>query len=61
MEQERFRRIRNQPDTDFTQDAAGHVRSVDEEEGSDLPRVGQSVWTVADNFQTPGSKIGNNR
>ncbi len=33
MEQERFRRIRNRPDTGFTQDAAGHVRSVDEEEG----------------------------
>ena len=56
MEQERFRRIRNRPNAGFAQNAAGHVRAVDVEEGPDLAGVGQCVRTVADDLQPPGSE-----
>ena len=56
MEQERFRRIRNRPNAGFAQNAAGHVRAVDVEEGPNLAGVGQCVRTVADDLQPPGSE-----
>ena len=56
MKQEGFRRIRDRADAGFAQDAAGHVRAVDIEEGADLAGIGQGVRTVADDRQLPGSE-----
>ena len=56
MEQEGFRRIRDWSDAGFAQDAAGHVRAIDVEEGPDLAGVGQGMRPVAYDLQLPGDE-----
>ena len=59
MEQEGFRRIRNRVQAGFSEDGARKVRTVDVEEGADLPGIAQGVRAVTDDLQAVGREGGN--